>query len=413
MFEQVKAPVKAIIGPWNHTFPNDAEPGPQVEWRDQALRWWDYWLKNRNTGIMEEAPLSIYMQDWHAPDPHLKTVPGKWRGEIGWPPRNVANTTLYLYDAHVLSTEPGKPGAHQLRYVPSVGVEAGFWWGELLTDQRPVDAFSLTYDSTPLKTDLTLLGRPHALLQVSSSAPQADWFARLSDVAPDGTVTQVTGAGLNGAQRDNSSDPKDLVPNQTYSLDIEMHLATWTFPKGHRIRLAVSNALWPMIWPTPYAMTTTLQLGGDTGSRLTLPLVPPSMYAAPQFAPPAPSEQRSDIQSAGFPWPGDWKTERDELNGKTKVTWTGKSEETYPWGKESDFEGITYLADDNHTETSSVQAEAEIVMALKQQTLTWQGHLTLSSDTQNLYYKYTRQLFKDGQPLKQKTWEETIPRDHQ
>jgi hypothetical protein len=292
-------------------------------------------------------------------------------------------------------------------------VEAGFWWGELLTDQRPVDAFSLTYDSTPLKTDLTLLGRPHALLQVSSSAPQADWFARLSDVAPDGTVTQVTGAGLNGAQRDNSSDPKDLVPNQTYSLDIEMHLATWTFPKGHRIRLAVSNALWPMIWPTPYAMTTTLQLGGDTGSRLTLPLVPPSMYAAPQFAPPAPSEQRSDIQSAGFPWPGDWKTERDELNGKTKVTWTGKSEETYPWGKESDFEGITYLADDNHTETSSVQAEAEIVMALKQQTLTWQGHLTLSSDTQNLYYKYTRQLFKDGQPLKQKTWEETIPRDHQ
>ena len=413
MFEQVKAPVKAIIGPWNHTFPNDAEPGPQVEWRDQALRWWDYWLKNRNTGIMEEAPLSIYMQDWHAPDPHLKTVPGKWRGEIGWPPRNVANTTLYLYDAHVLSTEPGKPGAHQLRYVPSVGVEAGFWWGELLTDQRPVDAFSLTYDSTPLKTDLTLLGRPHALLQVSSSAAQADWFARLSDVAPDGTVTQVTGAGLNGAQRDNSSDPKDLVPNQTYSLDIEMHLATWTFPKGHRIRLAVSNALWPMIWPTPYAMTTTLQLGGDTGSRLTLPLVPPSMYAAPQFAPPAPSEQRSDIQSAGFPWPGDWKTERDELNGKTKVTWTGKSEETYPWGKESDFEGITYLADDNHTETSSVQAEAEIVMALKQQTLTWQGHLTLSSDTQNLYYKYTRQLFKDGQPLKQKTWEETIPRDHQ
>jgi putative CocE/NonD family hydrolase len=274
MFEQVKAPLKAIIGPWNHTFPNDAEPGPQIEWRDQALRWWDYWLKNRNTGIMEEPPLSIYIQDWHAPGPHLKNVPGKWRGEIGWPPRNVANTTLYLYDAHVLSTEPAKPAVHELRYVPSVGVEAGFWRAELLTDQRPVDAFSLTYDSAPLKTDLTILGHPHALLQASSSALQADWFARLSDVAPDGTVTQVTGAGLNGAQRDSASDPKDLVPNQTYALDIEMHLATWTFPKGHRIRLAISNALWPMVWPTPYAMTTTLQLGGDTGSRLTLPLVP-------------------------------------------------------------------------------------------------------------------------------------------
>jgi hypothetical protein len=413
MFEQVKAPLKAIVGPWNHTFPHDAEPGPQIEWRDQALRWWDYWLKNRNNGIMEEAPLSIYMQDWHLPDPHLKTAPGKWRGEIGWPPRNVANATLYLYDTHTLYTEPAKPAVHELRYVPSVGVEAGFWWGELLTDPRPVDAYSLTYDSAPLKTALTILGRPHALLQASSSAPQADWFARLSDVAPDGTVTQVTGAGLNGAQRDNASDPKDLVPDQIYPLDIEMHLATWTFPKGHRIRLAVSNALWPMIWPTPYAMATTLQLGGETGSRLTLPLVPPPMFAAPQFAPPGPSETRTDFQSVGSPWPGDWKTERDELNGKTKVTWTGKSEEIYPWGKESDFEGMIYVADDNHPEASSVQGEAEIVMALKQQTLTWQGHLTLTSDGQNFYYKYTRQLFRDGEQIKQKTWQETIPRDHQ
>jgi len=413
MFEQVKAPVKAIIGPWNHTFPNDAEPGPQIEWRDQALRWWDYWLKDRNTGIMEEPPLSIYMQDWHPPDPQLKTVPGHWRAEIGWPPRNTVSTTLYLFDAHILSTETAKPAEHQLRYVPSIGVESGFWWGELLTDPRPVDAFSLTYDSAPLKQDLTMLGRPHALLRASSSAPQADWFARLSDVAPDGTVTQITGAGINGAQRDSTSDPKDLVPNQTYSLDIEMHLATWTFPKGHRIRLAVSNALWPMVWPTPYAMTTSLQLGGEGGSRVTLPLVPPSMYAAPEFSAPLPSEQRGDIQSIGFPWPGEWKTERDEVNAKTKVTWEGKSEEHYPWGKESDSEQIIYFADDKHPEISSAEGEAEIVMALKDQTLTWQGRLTLRSDAQNFYYKYTRQLLKDGQPLRQKAWEETIPRDHQ
>jgi putative CocE/NonD family hydrolase len=413
VFQQVKAPVKAIIGPWNHTFPNDAEPGPQIEWRDQALRWWDYWLKNRNTGIMQEPPLAIYMQDWHPPDPKLKTIPGKWRAEIGWPPRNGLDTTLYLYDAHILATDPAKPAEHQLRYVPSIGAEAGFWWGELLTDPRPVDAFSLTYDSAVLKSDLTILGRPHALLRASSSAPLADWFARLSDVAPDGTVTQVTGAGLNGAQRESASDPKDLVPNQTYALDIEMHLATWTFPKGHKIRLSVSNALWPMVWPTPYATTTTLQLGGVTGSRLTLPLVAASMYAAPQFSPPFPSEQRSDIQSLGFPWPGDWKTERDEIDAKTTVTWKGKSEEKYPWGNETDLERITYLADDNHPERSSAEGEAEIIMTLKEQTLTWKGQLKLSSDERNFYYKYTRQLLKDGQQLKLKTWEETIPRDHQ
>jgi predicted acyl esterase len=413
MFEQVKAPLKAIVGPWNHTFPHDSAMGPEIEWREDALRWWDYWLKNRNTGIMEEPPLAIYMQGWHPPDANLKIVPGKWRAESAWPPRGTANTTLYLYDAHVLSTEPAKPAAHQLRYVPSIGAEAGFWWGELLTDQRPVDAFSLTYDSAVLTQDLTILGRPHALLRVSSTAALADWFARLSDVAPDGTVTQITGAGINGAQRESSSEPKDLVPNETYPLDIEMHLATWTFPKGHRIRLAISNALWPMVWPTPYAMTTTLQLGGEMGSRLTLPLVPPSMYATPQFDPPGPSEERTDMKDEGYPWPGDWKTERDEVNAKTKVTWTGKSAEIYPWGKEDDFEGITYLVSDDDPATSSVHAEAEIAFHLKDRTLIWQGHLTLSSDAQNFYYKYTRQLFKDGQEIRQKTWQETIPRDHQ
>jgi hypothetical protein len=251
------------------------------------------------------------------------------------------------------------------------------------------------------------------LLRASSSAPLADWFVRLSDVAPDGTVTLVSGAGLNGAQREPASDPKDLAPNQTYPLDIEMHLASWTFAKGHKIRLAVSNALWPMVWPTPYAMTTSLQLGAENGSRLVLPLVGPSLYAEPQFSPPLPSEESPDIQSVGFPWPGEWKTERDEVNAKTKVMWSGKSEEKYPWGNETDLERITYLADDNHPELSSAEGECEITIALKSQKLLWKGHLTLSSDTHNFYYKYTRQLLKDGQSLKQKTWEETIPRDHQ
>ena len=216
----------------------------------------------------------------------------------------MCNTTLYLYDAHILSTDPAKPAVHQLRYIPSIGVEAGFWWGELLTDQRPVDAFSLTYDSAPVKDNFTMLGRPHALLRASSSAPLADWFARLSDVAPDGTVTQVTGAGINGAQRESRSDPKDLVPNQTYPLDIEMHLATWTFPKGHKIRLggfecSMADGVADSLCHDDHASTRRR----ERDPRLTLPLVPPSMYAAPQFSAPDPSEERSDIQSSVFPGP--------------------------------------------------------------------------------------------------------------
>ena len=413
MLMKSKAPIKAIVGPWNHSFPNDADFGPRVEWRDQAVRWFDYWLKGRDTGVVQDPRLVIYMQHWRPPDPNLQSVPGEWRREDVWPPATARDTTLFLQANHTLGDSSVTRDTHQLKYVPTVGVEAGFWWGELLSDPRPVDAFSLVYDSAPLEQDVAILGRPHALLQISATAPLADWFARLSDVSPDGTVTQITGAGINGAQRDSMSEPRDLEPGKVYPINIEMHLTSWVFPKGHRIRVAISNALWPMMLPTPFAMTTSLELGGTSGSRLVLPVVPEHGTPAPEFSAPQPTEERADIKNEGFPWPGEWTVERDEARQKTTVHWKGKDGYTYPWGKQDDFENLTYEGDDAHPETCAVRGEAESVFTLKGRTLTWRGHLSVTTDQKNFYYKYTRELLKDGEMLKSKTWQETIPRDHQ
>ena len=413
MLEQVKAPVRALVGPWNHSFPNDADFGPRVEWREDAVRWWDYWLKGRDTGVLQDPKLIIFMRHWFPPDPNLETVPGEWRVESGWPPRDLKQSTLYLQPNHTLAETSAGDDVHRLRYIPSIGVEAGFWWGELLSDQRPVDAFSLVYDSAPLQEDLAITGRPHALLQASADAPLADWFARLSDVAPDGRVTQITGAGLSGAQRESMSDPKALEPGRVYPLDVEMHLTTWIFPKGHRIRLSVSNALWPMVLSTPYSMTTSLQLGGDRGSRLILPVVPVHGEAPPRMAPPQPSEERTDLKSFGFPWPGEWLVTRDEGRQKTTVLWKGKMGAKYPWGTETDLERLTYEIEDVHPEVNVIQGEAETTLNLKDRVLVWSGHLSFSSDARNFFYKYTRELRKDGALIKTKTWEQTIPRDLQ
>src|SRR5208282_3181463 len=130
---------------------------------------------------------------------------------------------------HALSSSAPHADSDQLKYVPTTGIEAGFWWGELTNDQRPTDAFSLVYDSPPLEQDTAILGLPRATLNVSASAPLADWFARLSDVAPDGTTTLITGAGLSGAQRDSDTDPKDVEPGKIYPLTIEMHVTSWVF----------------------------------------------------------------------------------------------------------------------------------------------------------------------------------------
>jgi uncharacterized protein len=413
MLMKSKAPIKAIVGPWNHSWPNDPDFGPSVEWRDQAVRWFDHWLKGRDTGVEQDPRLVIYMQHWHPPDPKLEEVPGEWRREDTWPPPEAKNTTLFLQPNHTLAESSSTEETHRLKYIPSVGVEAGFWWGELLSDPRPVDAFSLVYDSAPLQEDTAILGRPHARLQASATAPLADWFARLSDVAPDGTVTQITGAGINGAQRESMTEPKDLEPGKIYPLDIEMHLTSWVFPKGHRIRVAISNALWPMIIPTPYAMTASLELGGDSGSRLVLPIVPVHGIVPPAFSQPEPSDKRTDIQSEGFPWPGEWTVERDEARQKSTVHWKGKDGYKYPWGKQDDFEELTYDCDDAHPDISSVRGEAESIFTLKGRTLIWRGHLSVTTDQKNFYYKYTRELFKDSQLIKSKTWQEAIPRDHQ
>ena len=413
ILEQAKVPVRALIGPWNHGWPNDANFGPYAEWRDQAVRWWDYWLKGRDTGVLQDPKLVVFMQHYRPPDPTLENVPGEWRREEQWPPANQQKSTLFLQPNHTLAGPAPASGVHQLKYVPTIGVEAGFWWGELLSDVRPVDAFSLVYDSAPLEREVAILGHPHALLQASATAPLADWFARLSDVAPDGSVTQITGAGLNGAQRESMSDPKDLEPGKMYSLDIEMHLTSWVFAKGHRIRIAISNALWPMMLPTPYAMTTSLQLGGEQGSRLVLPEVPVQGVEAPAMSPPEPMEERKDVKEEGFPWPGEWTLVRDEGRQKATVHWQGKDEITLSWGKETDYEALTYEAEDAHPDRCAVKGEAESVFAFKDRTLTWRGHLSLTTDQRNFYYKYTREVLKDGVMVKAKTWEETIPRDHQ
>ncbi len=412
MLSQSKGPVKAIVGPWNHTFPNDAVPGPRIEWRNEAVRWFDHWLKGRDTGVEHDPRLVVYMQHWHPPDPSLENVPGEWRREDEWPPKSEGRQ-LYFQPDHTLASSSPPITRHELKYVPSIGVEAGFWWGELLNDVRPVDAFSLVYDSAPLKEDVAILGQPYATLHVSATAPLADWIVRLSDVAPDGTVTQITGAGINGAQRDSMSEPEDLTPGETYRLSILMHLTSWVFPKGHRIRVAISNALWPMMLPTPYKMTTMLDLGGPDGSSLSLPVVPLIGKAAPPFSPPEPSEERSDIKTVGFPWPGEWTVERDEARRKTTVHWKGKDASTFPWGTEDDYENLTYDADDEHPETCSVRGDAESIFTLKSRTLTWRGHLLVTTDQKNFYYKYTRELLKDGAIVKTKTWQETIARDHQ
>ena len=413
-FEHVQTPVKALIGPWNHSFPHDAEPGPPIEWRAEAVRWWDYWLKGKDNGILDEPRFEVYMRHWFAPDPNIAEIPGEWRAEVKWPPRDLRTETLYLEPDRSLGevTLPAREKfAHELKYVPSAGVEAGFWWGDFTTDQRPFDAYSLIYDSGPVESDKAILGWPKALLKVSAMAPLANWFVRLSDVAPDGTVTMITGAGESGAQMESATNPKDLEPEHVYALPIQMHFTSWVFPRGHRIRLAISNALWPMIWPTPYPMTTSLY---ET-SRLELPVVPLEPAARPSFpAPEAPPPMPEHVASEGDTWPPqEWTVRHDLITGATRVAWSGDDSSEFPWGREKDHEQMSYEVKDSEPEANVVHGEASTTVELAGRTLVWSVLLDLRSDAKIFHYHFERRLTVNGKQVRQKSWDEQIPRDHQ
>jgi len=421
MLENVKAPIKAMIGPWSHAFPNDPYPNPGMEWRHEAVRWYDHWLKGIDTGIMDEPRFAVYVRNWHPPGPYLEYVPGFWRWEDGWPVERLEHRAMYATDEHGLAADAGDATVHKLRNVPTTGYEAGgpvMWWGDVAHDQRGSDAFSLVYDSDTLDEPLEILGLPLAKLRVAADAPRANWFVRISDVAPDGTVTQVAGAAFNGTHRDSAREPEDLVPGQEFDLDIELHFTSWIFDEGHRIRFSVSNSQWPMLWPTPYPVTTTLRLGGADGARVILPVVPPGDRPAPDFLPPAenpPGLPGFAALDTGNPsgYGEISSVDRNPQTGEVTIKATNTGGSRFPWGTETYRETIEHRTADDHPENTKVKGTHMLQVELEDRTLRWEAELDFSSDLENFYYRYIRRLSEDGELVREKEWQETIPRNYQ
>ncbi|MCB1845431.1 MAG: CocE/NonD family hydrolase, partial [Halioglobus sp.] len=290
MLEKLNAPAKAIVGPWTHAFPHEPWPNPGMEWREEAVQFLDHWLRGIDNDYHDAPQLAVYVRDWHAPKPDLDYVNGHWRNVDSWPPAYAETLTLRARRDHSLAASAMDSAVHSLEYLASSGIEAGgpvMWWGDVAPDQRPTDAQSLVYDSEPLTKAVEILGLPMAHLEVAANARQANWFVRLSDVAPDGQVTLITGAGFNGTHRDSASEPSFIRVGEFFPLDIELHFTSWVFAEGHRIRVSIGNAQLPMFWPTPYTMTTQLRVGGELGARIALPLISPGPETAPEFLPPA------------------------------------------------------------------------------------------------------------------------------
>jgi hypothetical protein len=289
LLEGLEAPRKGLIGPWAHRFPHNGVPGPAIGYLQEALRWWDRWLKNIDTGIMDEPMLRVWMQEYLEPEPYHEQRPGRWVAERSWPSARIAARRWHLTGTAGLEDSPVEPTRLSFSSPQATGLTGGIWCGmggegEAPLDQRSDDGRSLIFDSEPLADAIEILGVPEVRLRLRSDRPNALLAVRVNDVAADGSSSRVTFGVLNLTHRDSHEHPQPLVPGESVSVRIGLNAIAHRFPAGHVIRLAVSSAYWPMVWPSPEAATLELDTGGCS---LDLPLRPPDPEddTLPEFAP--------------------------------------------------------------------------------------------------------------------------------
>jgi putative CocE/NonD family hydrolase len=256
-------PRKGLIGPWAHAYPHEGVPGPPIGFLQEALRWWDQWLAGRDTGILDEPMLRVWMPESSPPAAARRVSQGRWVAEPVWPPSSPSPRSFRLASGRLLDRDAETNELISVRSPSSTGSQAGAWcpFGAegMPRDQRPDDERSVVFDSPPLNERLEILGAPVLRLRLSSDRPVSTLVARLEDVFPDGVSARVTYGVLNLTHRSGSSRPEPLPLGVPVEIELTLKHAAHSFSIGNRMRLALSTSYWPIVWPAPAEATLELQ----------------------------------------------------------------------------------------------------------------------------------------------------------
>jgi putative CocE/NonD family hydrolase len=295
LLEKLPGPRLGIVGPWSHVYPCRGAPGPLIGYLQEALRWWRQWLTGEDTGIMQEPLYRAWITGEERPRPfYLPDHAGCWAAEDEWPSPRIERQRMFL-NASGLEGEPREGGALSVRSLATAGRDCGRWGGyggacpDMAIDQRREDGGALCFDTAPLDADTTLLGAPELDLVVTVDQPHVNVAVRLCDVYPDGTSALMTYGVLNLSHRDSHEHPEPCPVGTPFRIRLKLNDFGRLVPKGHRIRLAIANQHWPILWPQPNLSTLSVAAAQST---LVLPVRPPSprdreiRFEAAQTAPP-------------------------------------------------------------------------------------------------------------------------------
>ncbi|MFC1867491.1 CocE/NonD family hydrolase [Thermodesulfobacteriota bacterium] len=237
-----------------------------IETRLEMLRWYDHWLKDNDTGIMDEKPVKLF----------IRNSDYGYREENEWPLKRTEYSKFYLAPGPTGAIESLNDGG--LSREPPTAEDSSFefaypdpeWsgWSGIGTAKfingLPNPAIKiLTFCTNPLEEDLELTGNITLNLYASSDQTDMDFYVRLVDEYPDEIqqkgvlppkAKMLTRGWLKASHREKDetlsssrrpyychTNPKPIKPGKIYKFEIEIWSTSNLFKKGHRIRLDISN----------------------------------------------------------------------------------------------------------------------------------------------------------------------------
>jgi len=278
-------------GPLSGDLAYDLKAGMSQE-GSQEIRWFNYWLKGENNGILDEPPVRYYMM---ASAQKGKASPlNGWRTAEQWPPPNQP-TRYYLQPQFKLTTSLPPKDAKAVSYkfdpknpVPTVGgANLTFERGPM--DQRKIGQREdyLRFETEPLTASVVITGPVTAEVWVTTDAPDTDFIAKLVDVYPDGYEAIVLDSPLRTRFRYGRrlQDVKMMTPGEPALLKIDLWHTAITFEPGHKIALHITSSSTPRFEVndnngtepggpfTPRIATNAVLLDADHPSAVVLPVM--------------------------------------------------------------------------------------------------------------------------------------------
>ena len=249
------------------------------EGKNEMLRWYDYWLKDIDTGIMNEPPVKLCIRS--------SVRECEWRFENEWPLARTQYTQYYL------SAEPADlegDAIHDVRLVRTKPQAEG-----KLTYSAGPEAYSranrglptVSFVTEPLTEDVELTGHINLVMWVSSETDDMDVFAYLRDLAPDGSVETATRGILQVSHRKldpvlstsyrpyhTHDEEQKLSPGEVVPVEVEIWATSMIFEEGHRIRLDVNAHDGRHYFAAYNLANNSIYTGGERASYVVLPIIP-------------------------------------------------------------------------------------------------------------------------------------------